>query len=60
MGYGMIETEHVGMQTETMKGIVAIAILNVTTDGVPHIGSMNTYLVLATCLELELHKGVSR
>ena len=56
----MIETEHVGMQTEAMKGIVAIAILNVATNGVPHIGSMNTYLILATCLELELHKGVSR
>lgn len=54
----MMEAELVGVKAETMDRVVAIAVLDVTTDGVVHIGGMNANLVLATCLELELHEGV--
>ncbi len=42
-----------------MEGIVTIAVLDVTTDGMAHIGCMDAYLILAASLQLELHKGIA-
>lgn len=58
MGHGMFEAKYVGMQAETMAGIVAIAVLRVTTDGMAHIGSMDANLVLAPGLQLEFAESV--
>ena len=44
------------MQTQTMQGIVAIAVFRIATHGVTHISRVHTDLVLTTRLELELHK----
>lgn len=40
--YRMGEAKHIGMQTETVQGVVAIAIFHVTTHRVPHIGRVYT------------------
>ena len=56
----MMEAEQPSMQTQAMQGIVAVAVLRVTTNGVPHISRVHTYLVLTACLELELHQRVLR
>lgn len=60
MRYWMIEAENIGMETETMERIVAIAILGVSTDRMPHIGGMDTNLILSACLKLELYERVLR
>ena len=56
----MLEAQQPSMQTQTMQRVVTIAILHVATDGMPHIGSMYTNLVLASCLQLKLHQRVIR
>ena len=56
MRHWMIETEHIGMEAKSMARIIAIAILDVTTHRMPHIGSMHTNLVLASRLQAELHQ----
>ena len=58
MCHGMIETEHIGMQTKTVQRVVAVTILYITTDRMPHICRMNTNLILAPCLQTVLHKTV--
>lgn len=56
--HGMGEAEEEGMEAETAKGIAAIAILRIATDGMGHVGSMDAYLILAACLQLELYERV--
>ena len=56
MGYRMVEAEHISMQAKTTAWIIAITILNVTTNWVSHIGSMHTNLVLSTRLQLIFHQ----
>ena len=52
----MVEAEHVGMQAETAARVIAIAILDVATYGMAHIGSVNANLVLPARLQLKLHE----
>ena len=52
MCYGMIETQNISMQTETSYRIIAVSILGVPTNRVPHIGRMHTDLVLTACFQL--------
>ena len=57
---GMIETQQPGMQTKPVQRIVAIAIFCIATNGVAHIGSMDTNLVLPSCLQFKLYQRVFR
>ena len=50
----MVETEHVGVKTKSVKRIITIAVFYIATHRMPHIRSMNTYLVLTTCFKTEL------
>ena len=56
MGYRMVETKNISMQTEPAQRVIAIAILHVTTHGMSHIGRMHANLVLAPSLQLELNQ----
>ena len=58
--HGMVEAQHIGMQTKTVDRVVAVAILDVAAYGMPHIGRVYADLVLAPRLELELHQTVLR
>ena len=60
MRYGMIETQHIGMQAQALAWIITITILDVTTHRMPHIGRMNTNLILTARFEFELHQRMSR
>ena len=46
------------MQTKPAYGVVAIAILHISTHRMPHIGGMNAYLVFPTGLKTELHERI--
>lgn len=56
VGNRVIEAKHVGMETETSDRIIAIAVFDVAADRMPHVGGVHTYLVLASCLQFELHE----
>ena len=55
----MVETEAEGMEAEAANGIVTIAILDIATDGVAEVGSMDTDLILSTGLKFELNQRMS-
>jgi hypothetical protein len=44
------------MEAQTMDRINAIAIFHVATHRMPHVGSVNTYLILTASLKTELYK----
>lgn len=46
------------MQAQTVQGVIAITILRITTHRISHVGSMYTYLVLTSRLQLKLHQRV--
>ncbi len=52
----MIEAELIGVETQTAKRIVAVAVFHVATDRVTHVGGMDTYLVLAARLKTIFNK----
>jgi hypothetical protein len=52
----MSEAQKPGVQTKTMKRVVTIAVLRVTTHGMTHISRMDAYLILAPRLQLEFHQ----
>lgn len=52
----MMEAEEESVEAEAMDWVVAIAVLDVSANGVVHVGRMHANLVLATCLELEFHE----
>ena len=54
----MIETKHVGVKTKTVERVVAIAVLHISADGMPHISGVHAYLVLSSCLKFEFHQTV--
>ena len=56
MRYGMIETQHIGMQAQALAWIITITILNITTHRMPHISCMNTNLILTARFEFELYQ----
>lgn len=56
--HGMGEAQHIGMQTEAMQRVVAIAIFDVAADWMAHVGRMYTYLVLASGFKLVFNKRV--
>ena len=56
--HGMGEAQHIGMQTEAVQRVVAIAIFDVAADRMTHIGRMYTYLVLTSGFKLVFHKRV--
>lgn len=58
VGNRVIEAKHVGMETETSDRIIAIAVFDVATDRMPHVGGVHTYLVLAPCLQFEFYERV--
>ena len=58
MRHWMIEAQQPCMQAQTMKRVVAIAILRITTHGMAHISRMYTNLILSTRLQLELDECV--
>lgn len=58
MGDRMVEAEEEGMKTQPVNRVIAIAILAVTTYRMPHISGMHADLILAACLQTELHEGV--
>ena len=59
MRYGMIETQHIGMQAQALAWIITITILDITTHRMPHISCMNTNLILTARFEFELHQRMS-
>lgn len=58
MGDGVSEAEHIGVEAETAYGIVAIAILDVATDGMAQIGAVDTDLILSACLQAVFYQGM--
>lgn len=54
----MVEAELVGVQAQAVQGVVAVAIFNVTAHGVPHVGRVHTYLVLAARFQAVFHQTV--
>ena len=38
VGHRMVEAKHVGMETESSDRIIAIAVFDVATDRMPHVG----------------------
>lgn len=58
MGDGVGEAEHIGVEAETAYGIVAIAILDVATDGMAQIGAVDTDLILSARLQSVFYQGM--
>ena len=56
----MVETEHVGVKTKSVKRIITIAVFYISTHRMPHIRGMNTYLVLTTSLQTEFYERMLR
>ena len=56
MVYRMIETEDVSVKAQPSDRVITIAILHIATDGMPHIGRVDAYLILTSCLQTILHK----
>ena len=44
------------MQAQAMQGIITIAVFGIATDGMSHISSMYTNLILTTGLQLKLYQ----
>ena len=58
-GNRMGKTEHVGMQTKTMHGVLIATILAVTHYGMSKVGHMYANLVLSASFELTLNKRIT-
>ena len=58
MGDRMVEAETEGVETEAADGVVTITILDIATDRVTEVGSVDADLILTTGLQLELNQGV--
>ena len=56
----MRKAEQPRMETEPMERVVTIAVLRVAADGMSHVGRMDAYLVLTSCLQSKLHQGMFR
>ena len=54
----MIEAEHIGVETQTIQGIVSVAVFHVAANWMPHIGAMHTNLIFTTGLQAKFHKTV--
>ena len=57
---GMPEAEYIGVEAKSADGVVAIAIFDVSADGVSNVGSVDSYLVLASRLQLIFHQRMFR
>ena len=55
MSNRMDKTEHIGMKTQASTWIIAITIFYIATHRMPHIGTMNTYLIFSSCFKSLLH-----
>lgn len=55
---GMIEAKHIGMKAQAMARIISISIFDIATYRMPHISSMNTYLVLTPSLQFKFYKRI--
>ena len=58
MGDGVGEAEHIGVEAETAYGVVAIAILDVATDGMAQVGAVDTDLILSARLQSVFYQGM--
>ena len=56
--HGMEEAQQVGVEAEAVDGVVAVAVLDIATYGMAHIGRVYPNLVLASCLQLKLYERV--
>lgn len=56
VAHRMIEAEPIGMKAQTPDGVVAIAIFQVATHGMPHVGCMDANLVFAPRLQAKFHQ----
>ncbi len=59
MVYRVIEAENVSMKAEASDWIIAIAILYVSANRMPHIGRMDTYLILPSGLQTIFHQRMA-
>ena len=57
---GMVETEHIGMEAKPADRIVSVSIFHISTDRMPHVGRVDTYLVFAPGLEPIFHQRMFR
>ena len=57
-GGGMDETKSVGVQAKAAQGVVGRAVFFVTYNGVPEVLGVDTDLVFAACLQVEVHERV--
>ena len=55
----MIKAKFISMQAQPTYRVITIAIFNVATDRMSHIGSVNTDLVLASGLKPKLYKRLT-
>ena len=55
---GVGEAEHIGVEAETAYGVVAIAILDVATDGMAQVGAVDTDLILSARLQSVFYQGM--
>lgn len=58
VGHRMVEAKYVGMEAQASDRIIAIAVFDVATDRMPHVGGVHAYLVLASRLQFEFHERV--
>lgn len=58
MAHRVVERQNVSMETQPSDGVVAVAVFYVAAHRMPHVGSMDTYLILPSRLKPELHKRV--
>ena len=58
MRHGMMEAEHIGMQTEPVQRVVAVAVLHVAADRMAHVGRVYANLILPSCLQPVFHETV--
>ena len=58
VGDRMVEAEQESVEAEPVERVVAIAVFHIAADGMPHVGGVDTDLVLAPGLQLELHERV--
>ena len=54
----MRKAQKIGMQAKPVNGVVAVAILYISADGMPHVRRMHTNLVLSARFEFLLYKRV--
>ena len=52
----MIEAQYVSVKTQSAERVVAITVFDITTYRMSHVCRVNTYLILAPCLQLVLYQ----